>query len=763
MKKKIILLFMLLLLPNVVRAGDINSSIGTAQFGCGNKDSCWENYGTLNGGSQYGLRSVRITIFNEKAERVSNSVDILLNKLTDSELKDKINVSSTFSSKIEYIKGIKTLDWTIDIDFNTLKDNNKFILLGNDYSNKVSAILGTKGTSYQEKIANYFEENGFKSIDGLTAKLQFCGDEYSSKCTSTSSYYAVFEPTTVVAVKIDRKYIRVYGTAYELAATVWNYDWIGSTIHRDLPNALYIKGDYPNFYINANIKKDNGSYNIYNPNKYTQEKVLNYGVGIGVFKWDKHTDDKVQPSRTDKTCNVSVNINECGNSSIYEANYNQKSCIVDNSAYLYVDGCNLYCADEITTDFGGFYNNFVGNNTLGAIVSGKYMTIKNNPKIIIKKTCYQSGNATDCPNITAALSGKMKSDYISNNIYLTIDERKYTLMGVADINQNGLSATITYEYKLDNSINKYIDIETMQGALDGSNKTYNNEESMIITSKGYYGIYNYMLDMSETPLKKYTLNSTALKKLINTQSTKYNFKNTINVNYTSVSGDEKSTYTENELKGTCSYTKYNSDTGCICAENKCCDSVTCKEVECPPDTDGESCTCTGEYGCYDDGKCTPIEEPKKDSGNTCNPEEETCFPSLIYRPISLTDPFPGISGEGRKPGSNWNKIYTRSDGKGISYSEYYITSRRGYDGYEIYQAEPLYVIKLDGDKINAIRKYNKKHDYNNFELACIDGENCISKFLRGESQDFSINLIESGACKNINNYNFDSCIKNKGK
>ena len=195
------------------------------------------------------------------------------------------------------------------------------------------------------------------------------------------------------------------------------------------------------------------------------------------------------------------------------------------------------------------------------------------------------------------------------------------------------------------------------------------------------------------------------------------------------------------------------------------DSVTCEVLnECPPNPDGENCTCTGEYGCLDDGKCTPITNPTKDDGKdeVCDPETKTCFPDVIYRPISLIEPFPGKDGNKRTPGNNWNKIVKTADGRVYSYGDYYIRLRRGYKDYEIYQTEPLYVIKLDGNKIQAIRKYNDKHDYNDFELTCINGENCVSNFLRGATQDFSINLIDSGTCKNINSHNFDSCIKNKG-
>lgn len=756
--KILVILSILLFLPITISAEDINSSTSGTGEGCKGKDSCWQNIGKVDGVYK-SLYAVRLTIFNEKAEKVSNSVDITINSIPNNY---GVKRNNTITSKIEYLKG-STLTW----NEGTLND---LILLPSDVVKNIanSSSVFNKNTqdTFQKVVAQYFWNNGIESVPEVEQKLQYCGGAYFSKCNINYKYYAVFEPTTSVIVGTTK----YYGTSYELAKKVWSASWVSSVIRKELPNALYITGEYPSFYNNAKIGSKNGNYNIHKSGYYTQSEVLNFGVGMSVYDWT----NKIRPKKPDtkepetKTCNVNVNINECSESSIYEANYNEKECIVDNEVYAYVKGCNLYCSDEITTNFSGLYNTFVGNNSLGAINSGKYISIKSNPTITIKKTCYQSSKSNECPNIISALNNKLNSDYRTNKIYLNLDGRKYDLIGNASISTNDLNATITYEYKLDSNVNKYIDIETMKGVLQESNITYTNENSMIITSKSYYGKYTYNLDVSETVLNKYTTNSAAMKKLVNTQSTKYNFKNTISINYSEANGNKKNNYVSKDFnETTCSYIKYNSDTGCICPENKCCDSITCEEIECPPDKDGNVCKCTGKYGCYDDGKCTPIEDPNVDNdGNNdriCDPEKRTCFPNLIYRPISLIEPFPGILGNGRTPGSNWNKIYKTSDGKGISYSEYYITSRRGYKDYEIYQAEPLYVIKLDGEKIQAIRKYNDRHNnnYNDSSLSCINGENCISKFLRGQEKDFSINLIGSGTCKNINNYNFNNCIKNK--
>ncbi len=773
-------------------------AFAVSDIGGGGSGSAGSVSGFGQGGfKQYQDMGVRVTIYDESGKRVSNSVDVVFSENVYNRFLTYGKTHSTLDShlirnkgigKIEYING-SVVEW----DESSLEG--KIVVEQNHSTEDAASTPKTFPGNLLKENASYWYDNidikNQKYVPvNVMNKLQACTGDYH--CEYGQRYYAVFEPTFYVWFN----YKKYYGTAYELAYEFMSNDKTAAMkngayaldgwVNNKIPRMLVISGEYKTFYNNVHITKY-CEFNEKNKNNYwetclsygtshslAKESILNKGVGMSVYDWTE-----ILQTRKNLTCGVDVSINECGESSIYEAFHNgktnNKECIVDNAAYSYIEGCNLYCSDKITTNFSGFYGNFRGNNVFGAIRSGKYLSIKSNPKITVEKTCYQSKTSNECPNVIESLKSTIKKDK-ANKIYLTVDGRKYDLIGTESDpiiklgNDDKIEAIITYEYKLDENINKYIDIGTMKGILNPNDKTYNNDGPTIITSKGTFGRYKYGFDVSETPLNKYTSSSPALRELTNTEgknpySDKYNFINTITINYNSASG-KKNNYTNDDLKNTaCTYVKYNPDEGCICPENKCCDSITCEVLEeCPPDPDGNDCTCTGKYGCYDDGKCTPIPDPTPgDKDGECDPDKKVCFPDVIYRPISLVEPFPGINGDKRTPGNNWNKIIKTSNGKVYSYGDYYIRNRRGYKDYEIYQAEPLYVIKLDGAKIQAIRKYNDKHNYNDFELTCINGENCISKFLRGAAQDFSINLIESGTCKNINNYNFNSCIKNKGE
>ena len=747
----------------------------------------WKSKGGVHNFNDIG---VRVTIYNDAGNKVSDSVDVVFAQEVYNNLTKKQSyntLSSEHRDKLDYNKGYV-------VNWQSSSLSNKIIVEVNHSKERADISNGkTLPTDVLEENINYWYNNidiKNKTVfpEKVYSALNLCQGKY--KCIGSSKYYAVFEPTLLI-MSAGTDY---YGTAYELAyqfmtnnnTTSVSYSTanLDGWINNNLPRLLVTSGktENMNFYSKVGLStfcKGNPDTCLGNPRKIKKIDILKSGVGIGVYDWPI---EKIL--KTDLSCNVTVSIDECGNSSIYEARNVGKlkeECIVDNSVYEYIKGCNFYCADEITTDFSGFYGNFIGNNVLGAIKSGKYLSINSNPKITITKTCFQSKASNECPDVSESFRSQLSNDYKPNKIYLNIDGKKYEFIGNADIVNNGYStATITYEYRLDENINKYIDIGTMRGITNPINKTYyTNKGPTIITSTGTYGIYTYNFDVSETPLNKYTSSSEILRKLKNELKTSegdnYNFENNIYISYTGKKENGKDTYnkdnyTNDDLKNTtCTYKKYDSSENCICPENQCCDSVTCEVLdECPPSPDGDNCTCTGKYGCYDDGKCTPIPEPKTDGNkngtdNVCDPDKKVCFPDIIYRPISLVEPFPGINGDKRTPGNNWNKIIKTTDGKVYSYGDYYIRNRRGYKDYEIYQAEPLYVIKLDGNKIQAIRKYNDNHDYNDFELTCINGENCVSKFLRGTAQDFNINLIESGTCKNITSHNFNSCIKNKGE
>lgn len=91
--------------------------------------------------------------------------------------------------------------------------------------------------------------------------------------------------------------------------------------------------------------------------------------------------------------------------------------------------------------------------------------------------------------------------------------------------------------------------------------------------------------------------------------------------------------------------------------------------------------------------------------------------NLIYRPISLTDPFPNK----RKAITSWQDSLV---------VESIISNNRGVKDYEVYNLKPMYDITLTPTDIKDIRNYNKKHSYNDFTLNCTKGLYCKSTFLR---------------------------------
>lgn len=136
---------------------------------------------------------------------------------------------------------------------------------------------------------------------------------------------------------------------------------------------------------------------------------------------------------------------------------------------------------------------------------------------------------------------------------------------------------------------------------------------------------------------------------------------------------------------------------------------------------------------------------------------------IIYRPISLENPFPGktISGgiagfntdvKGRYPGANWNSLsIVKND---ILYSR--SNSQASY-GSKIYQnEEPLYTFVLNTAIINEIRKYNDTHKYDDFNLDCKKNNSlaCVSAFVH----DSSLSGIVGGTCQyNTSKTNFYKC------
>lgn len=115
--------------------------------------------------------------------------------------------------------------------------------------------------------------------------------------------------------------------------------------------------------------------------------------------------------------------------------------------------------------------------------------------------------------------------------------------------------------------------------------------------------------------------------------------------------------------------------------------------------------------------------------------------NIIYRPISLINPFPGEDGIGREAGINW----TESD---ISH---YIKKNRNVKENDVYKKTPIYSFTLTPSAIKQIKGYNKTQEYSDFNLTCSsqnNGKRCTSKFLE-EIADYGV----------IVNYGQSTCYK----
>lgn len=122
--------------------------------------------------------------------------------------------------------------------------------------------------------------------------------------------------------------------------------------------------------------------------------------------------------------------------------------------------------------------------------------------------------------------------------------------------------------------------------------------------------------------------------------------------------------------------------------------------------------------------------------------------NLIFRPISLTTPFPNSKGTGnRKLGNNWINETVASN---------FINNNRGVDSYDVYNLTPMYDITLTPSDIKEIRKYNKNHSYNDFTLNCENGLYCTSTFLRDSFQSL-VNTENSCAWNSIGESTWYDC------
>lgn len=114
----------------------------------------------------------------------------------------------------------------------------------------------------------------------------------------------------------------------------------------------------------------------------------------------------------------------------------------------------------------------------------------------------------------------------------------------------------------------------------------------------------------------------------------------------------------------------------------------------------------------------------------CDEVENECIDiQAIFRPVSLIEPFPGRTGVGRTPGSNW-----------IGKTDLITNSRGLTNGAQLYsQKDPMYEIVLTPNIIGRIKNHNRTtiNGYSDFNLECIEGtgRECESKFIREKFEE----------------------------
>ena len=127
---------------------------------------------------------------------------------------------------------------------------------------------------------------------------------------------------------------------------------------------------------------------------------------------------------------------------------------------------------------------------------------------------------------------------------------------------------------------------------------------------------------------------------------------------------------------------------------------------------------------------------------------------IIYRPISLENPFPARDGDGRDTGSNWciinNEDKTSDCSNENENVEKYILNNRNEAVSEIYNTKngPMYQITLNPVLIKRIREYNKNTNYDDYNLYCSgkdgeEGTECRSHFVVGGMEETNLPSLSS--------------------
>lgn len=509
-----------------------------------------------------------------------------------------------------------------------------------------------------------------------------------------------------------------------------------------------------------------------------QGKVTTYKFtpNVSINMCSKNNSDSNNKTKVDSTIyNFLLNNSKATLNNKAITNAGRVEYILYNQKYLLNGTQDVYCYNKLETNFSNFVNNLPKQT-----YSGRFIPITSTPNITKTILCYSNNYdslsnyreklKTENSSITVDLNLEMLknikyvfSDFkISSKTVNSIKKNQKTIYGKG---YNSFSAKITYKAESLNKNNgnsnfKYVNILNAKGFKDASN--YKNNTYKTLTSNINIGI------PTETPSNTYTNtinlnipNDDLLSKITDSKTYSKSFsKNASTSNYCKISYSKKSVsattctnaYTnilnksnKNNLKAyNIKYTGSSATTTQSSKNGTCTFSVifNISEKECNKITGANIKTNfinTEDY--------TKIIFDNKTSNSTigeaCNFDIEVKDYELVFRPISLSDPFPGSNGKGRTPNS---KVWT-SEKIGR-----YISSRK-----DAYTKKPLYSVTLTSSQIKNIRKYNKNHKYDDFNLKCVGsktGTACYSDFIRTY-----LNTNKS-VCANTNDQSeksFNSC------
>lgn len=361
------------------------------------------------------------------------------------------------------------------------------------------------------------------------------------------------------------------------------------------------------------------------------------------------------------------------------------NCIYNNTKYQY-PGTNSYCTIKMSTTMSNVLNK------LNSVKLGQFVGVTSKPSVLAVWQCFSKTEEERNTIIKSLNENKMpdiKYSFLGSN-YTYKNTTINTLYesnteDKTDYNDNyyKVTKTIRYGYNYESKyLNKWVDKESGKGSGNSITKPISTNE---------YSINKRDINF-EVPFNKLIIGENEVNITLDLSS------NTLS-NYLKQLGEQN---TVNKTINNKKITFYNTNSFYGNSTYKC-----------------------------------PV---------NVNVTDEDKIYDLVFRPIDLSNPFPGMTGEGRTPGKNWTSELM---GK-------YITSRQ-----DVYNKTPLYSVTLTPSIIKEIRKYNKNNDYGNVStLQCDDtGNSCYSTFLRNNFE--KIVNINKSLCYNKDSMTssaFDSCV-----